>query len=92
MRKKVTLTVYKMGEVIVLRPDEERLYQGQPKGFPFGDFALEDVMLPEDDDLGVDSDEDDINEEEIVTESGFGSVIGMLPVTICSLSACKFSL
>ena len=30
-----------------LRPDEERMFHGQPKGFPLSDFNVEDVMLPE---------------------------------------------
>ncbi len=42
-----------------LRPDEEKLYEGQPKGFPLGDYKsyLEDVMLPEGDDMGIPSDD-----------------------------------
>lgn len=47
------------------------------QGFPFDDFDLHDVMLPEDEgDFGYPSDDDVIDEEEIVTETGFGSVIG----------------
>ena len=30
-----------------LRPDEEKMFHGQPKGFPLSDFDVEDVMLPE---------------------------------------------
>lgn len=41
-----------------------------------GDFHLEDVMLPEDDDMGIPSDEDDDLEEEVKTETGFGCVVG----------------
>ena len=61
-----------------LRPDEEKLYEGQPKGFPLGDYQsyLEDVMLPEGNDFGIVSDDDSIDEDEIETETGFGSVIG----------------
>ena len=59
-----------------LRPEEEKLFEGQPKGFPFEEFALEDVMLPEDDDMDIPSEEDSDEEEEIESESGFGSVIG----------------
>ena len=61
-----------------LRPDEERLFEGQPRGFPLGDYKtyLEDVMLPEGNDFGVLSDDDSIDEDEIETETGFGSVIG----------------
>ena len=36
-----------MAAAAVMRPEEERLFHGQPKGFPLGDFAVEDVMLPE---------------------------------------------
>ena len=46
------------------------------QGFPFEGFHLEDVMLPEDDDLDIPSDEDEDDEEEILTETGFGSVVG----------------
>ena len=47
------------------------------QGFPFDDFDLHDVMLPEDEgDFGYASDDDEIDEEEVVTETGFGSVIG----------------
>jgi len=61
-----------------LRPDEEKIYEGQPKGFPLGDYKtyLEDIMLPEGDDLGIPSDDDSIGDDEIETETGFGSVIG----------------
>ena len=59
-----------------LRPEEERLFEGQPKGFPLDGFALEDVMLPEDDDMDIPSEEEEDEEEEIQTESGFGSVVG----------------
>ncbi|PSC71923.1 Eukaryotic translation initiation factor 3 subunit B [Micractinium conductrix] len=56
--------------------DEQHLFEGQPKGFPFGDFDLADVMLPEDDDMGIPCDSDDEGaEEELQTESGFGNVL-----------------
>ncbi|KAK9801869.1 hypothetical protein WJX73_004633 [Symbiochloris irregularis] len=58
-----------------LRPEEEKLFLGQPKGFPFDDFALEDVMLPENDDMDIASEDDSDEEEEIETESGFGSIV-----------------
>lgn len=38
---------------------------------------MEDVMLPEDDDMGIPSDDDEDDEEEIQTETGFGSVVGI---------------
>jgi len=59
-----------------LRPGEEKLFPGQPRGFPFGDFDVEDVMLPEGDDMGIPSDESDSGEPAPSAETGFGSVIG----------------
>lgn len=56
---------------LTLRPDEEKLYEGQPRGFPFGEFNLEDVMLPEtDSDFGVASEEEEEEEEEVGTRKG----------------------
>ena len=40
-------------------------------------------MLPENDDMGIASEDDEVAEEEIETETGFGSVIGQL-TAICS--------
>lgn len=62
---------------LTLRPDEEKLYEGQPRGFPFGEFNLEDVMLPEtDSDFGVASEEEEEEEEEVGEEqSGFANVL-----------------
>lgn len=55
------------------------------QGFPFDDFDLHDVMLPEDEgDFGYASDDDEIDEEEVVTETGFGSVIGERMFTQCA--------
>jgi hypothetical protein len=69
-----------MAEVMgpLLRPDEEKLFKGQPKGFPFAEelTKIEDVMLPEGDDMGIPSEDDDDIEDEVQEESGFGSVIG----------------
>lgn len=66
-----------MADVLLpLRPDEEKMFFGQPKGFPLADFEINDVMLPDDDDLGIESEDDEIAEDEIETETGFGSVIG----------------
>jgi translation initiation factor 3 subunit B len=62
---------------VVLRPDEEKLFEGQPKGFPFGDFDIDDVMLPEGDDMGFPSDDEGADQEdEVKAESGFGNVVG----------------
>lgn len=63
----------------VLRPGEEKLFEGQPRGFPFGDFDVMDVMLPEGDDMDIPSDDEE-EEEEVQTESGFGNIIGKDPV------------
>ncbi len=67
-----------MAAAAALRPDEEKLYEGQPRGFPLEGFQVEDVMLPEDDDMGIPSEDELDDEEEIESESGFGSVIGAL--------------
>ena len=68
-----------MPELNDLTADEERQFaEGQPRGFPFDpEFRMEDVMLPENDDMGIASEDDEVAEEEIQTETGFGSVIGM---------------
>jgi hypothetical protein len=68
-----------MAAAAALRPDEEKLYEGQPRGFPLEGFEVEDVMLPEDDDMGIPSEDEGDDEEEIESESGFGSVIGARP-------------
>lgn len=60
----------------VLRPGEEKLFEGQPRGFPFGDFDIADVMLPEGDDMGIPSEQEE-EEEEIQEETGFGNIVGM---------------
>lgn len=58
--------------------EEKQFAQGQPRGFPFDpEFRMEDVMLPEGDDMGIASEDDEVAEEEIETETGFGSVIGV---------------
>ena len=79
-----------MPELNDLTADEERQFaEGQPRGFPFDpEFRMEDVMLPENDDMDIASEDDEVAEEEIQTETGFGSVIGMpaaAPVPNCCL-------
>ena len=59
-----------------LTPAEERLYEGQPKGFPLGGFDLDDVMLPEGEDMGIASGDDDAGDDEEGPETGFGRGIG----------------
>ena len=68
-----------MPEQYDLSTEEERQFaEGQPRGFPFDpEFRIEDVMLPENDDMGIASEDDEVPEEEIETETGFGSVIGL---------------
>jgi translation initiation factor 3 subunit B len=56
----------------------QELFPDQPPGFPVDleDFDLRDVRLPEGEEFGIRSDEDDGDEEDVATETGFGSVIG----------------
>lgn len=68
-----------MAGAMALRPEEEKLFEGQPKGFPFGDFDLADVMLPEGEDMDIPSDAEEEEEEDVKTESGFGNVLGEPP-------------
>lgn len=51
------------------------MFIGQPRGFPFGDFDVADVMLPDGDDMGIPS-EDEEEEEIVETETGFGNIVG----------------
>lgn len=52
------------------------LFPDLPPGFPYEGFELEELILPSGDDMGIRSDEDDVKEEDVQTESGFGSVVG----------------
>lgn len=52
-----------------------QLFPDQPRGFPFDGFDLEELILPDGDDFGIRSEDDEGGEEEIETETGFGSVI-----------------
>lgn len=52
------------------------LFRDQPPGFPYENFAVEELILPDGDDMGIKSEEDDVDEEEVETESGFGTVVG----------------
>lgn len=51
------------------------LFPDMPPGFPYENFELEELILPSGDDMGIRSDEDDVKEEDVQTESGFGSVV-----------------
>ena len=53
-----------------------QLFKDQPVGFPYEGFDLEELILPDGDDMGIPSDDEDVQEEETDFESGFGSVIG----------------
>lgn len=59
-----------------------KLFKDQPKGFPFEGFDIEELILPEGEDFGIRSDDDDIEEDDLEAETGFGSVIGMLQVRV----------
>ena len=68
----------------------EKLFEGQPRGFPFGDFEVDDIMLPDGDDMDIPSDDDDAaDEEDIQAESGFGSVIGATRSHPCPHPLCR---
>ena len=73
---------------LVLTPAEKKLFEGQPDGFPLGDFDIEAVMLPDGDDMGIPSDDDEDVEEDIVQESGFGSVVGAACMPTNNLQTC----
>jgi hypothetical protein len=50
--------------------------QGYPPGFPYENFDVKELILPDGDNMGINSDDDDVDIEEIETESGFGNIIG----------------
>lgn len=54
------------------------LFPDQPPGFPLDEesFDLREVQLPAGDDLGIRSDDDEGDEGDMQTETGFGSVLG----------------
>jgi len=52
------------------------LAEGQPRGFPFGEFDVEDVLIPDGEDLGIRSDDEgDDDEVEASQDSGFGNIV-----------------
>lgn len=59
----------------------------QPPGFPFEGYDLEELILPDGDDMDIRSDDEASEEEEMETVSGFGSVIGASPPPM-QLPAC----
>lgn len=52
------------------------LFPDMPPGFPFERFDLEELILPSGDDMGIRSEDDEVKEEDIQTQSGFGSCLG----------------
>ena len=64
------------------------LFFNQPDGFPYDNFDPDQVVLPPGDDCGVESEDDDIAEEDIQNEeTGFSTSIGMLQfVRACCVS------
>ncbi|KAF8067212.1 R1 [Scenedesmus sp. PABB004] len=52
-----------------------KLFRDQPPGFPYEGFIKEELILPDGDDMGIKSDDGEDDEEELETETGFGSVI-----------------
>lgn len=62
-----------------------KLFRDQPPGFPFENFDLEELILPDDDDMGIKSDDGEDEEEELETETGFGSVIGASSIGLLQL-------
>ncbi|PNW85513.1 hypothetical protein CHLRE_03g190100v5 [Chlamydomonas reinhardtii] len=53
----------------------KQLYPDLPQGFPYDNFDLEELILPPGDDMGIKSDDDDVRDEDVQTQSGFGSCI-----------------
>lgn len=52
------------------------LFKDMPEGFPYENYDLEDIEVPEGDDMGIPDVNDAGDEEDVETESGFGSLIG----------------
>jgi hypothetical protein len=73
-----TLTSSIMGLEIDRYAIAAELFPTQPEGFPLpnGDFDLGEVRLPSDDDLDIPSDDGADAEDDLQSESGFGSVLG----------------
>jgi hypothetical protein len=66
------------GEVPDALAVAQQLFKDQPPGFPFENFDLLELILPDGEDFGIRSDDDDESEGEVETDTGFGSVIGEL--------------
>ena len=81
------------GEVPDALAVAQQLFKDQPPGFPFQDFDLLELILPDGEDFGIRSDDDDEDEGEVETETGFGSVIGewVVGVVVAGARACVCS-
>lgn len=69
-----------------------QLFPDMPPGFPYEGFETQELILPDGDDMGIRSDDDAINEDEIQTDTGFGACVGECSSgariwTVCHLSA-----
>jgi translation initiation factor 3 subunit B len=53
-----------------------QLFPEMPLGFPYVDFEVEELILPDGDNMGIGSDDDDVKEEDLSTNTGFGSCVG----------------
>jgi hypothetical protein len=53
-----------------------QLFPDLPPGFPYEGFEPEELILPDGDDMGIRSDDDDVKDEDVPTQSGFASCIG----------------
>jgi hypothetical protein len=64
------------------------MYEDYPPGFPFDNFDVAELILPDGDDMGIPSEDEEGDEEQLETETGFGSVIGALGGTDRTPRAC----
>lgn len=64
-----------------------QLFPDLPPGFPYENFETQELILPDGEDMGIKSDDDAINEDEIQTDTGFGACVGKsrvcLPGCLC---------
>lgn len=65
------------------------LFKNMPEGFPYENYDLEDIEVPEGDDMGIPDVNDAGDEEDVETESGFGSLIGKDAHFLCQHSLSK---
>lgn len=77
-----------MAEVIDPLDVARQMYEDYPPGFPFDNFDVAELILPDGDDMGIPSEDEEGDEEQLETETGFGSVIGTLGGTDRAPRAC----